>query len=327
MKALKEAVRDYKEVQQLTKKQKDDGLWGGNMLGTEANKGLGIREVGTVARYRRLIELGVPLTARPFRLANRTFYRILSRDPDPALLFEHRKNAKGDIEYEEWARDFLREGVTAALAQGGQAEDPRVRGAAKRTVNRVSAFVRSEFSESPIVKSGSKNVLAEEASPPTYFLMTTLAYMPEFCRERAGFVERLVEFVTSPRPDKSFSISVGTKTVKPTVHILGDPLDLDKNGKPKDMPLALHWLEVLARLGAIDASTSAKSALAYFLADVDEAGVWNPKGLRSVPKGSSSMTDFAFPLESGSAADQRKSDVTFRLALIAKLAGWDLTYT
>jgi hypothetical protein len=40
------------------------------------------------------------------------------------------------------------------------------------------------------------------------------------------------------------------------------------------------------------------------------------------------VADFAFPLEAeAKTLERRQADVTFRLALIAKLAGWTLEYT
>jgi hypothetical protein len=65
--------------------------------------------------------------------------------------------------------------------------------------------------------------------------------------------------------------------------------------------------------------------LGRLLRDCDNRGVWSPKNLRTFPKSPSKLADFAFPLEiDGKSQEARKADVTFRLALIAKLAGWEL---
>jgi hypothetical protein len=64
------------------------------------------------------------------------------------------------------------------------------------------------------------------------------------------------------------------------------------------------------------------------LSEVDSIGVWSPKNLRALPKSPSRLADFTFPLEpDGKTLERRQADVTFRLALIAKLAGWSLEYT
>lgn len=47
-----------KSAQAIARKQKDTGLWGGNLLGYGPSKVYGWKEAGTVFQYRRLLELG-----------------------------------------------------------------------------------------------------------------------------------------------------------------------------------------------------------------------------------------------------------------------------
>jgi len=153
-------------------------------------------------------------------------------------------------------------------------------------------------------------------------------YLNDLQRERAGFVDRLGAYLVQAAPKRTYVIQVGRKVVKPTFQLLGDPLKADSSGNPKDLPFALYWIEILARLGILGGSTTAQRILCRLIRDCDELGVWNPKNLRALPKSSSRLADFAFPLEAdGKTAERRKADVTFRLALIAKLAGWELEYT
>ena len=124
-----------------------------------------------------------------------------------------------------------------------------------------------------------------------------------------------------------FSSLSGNKGFKPTTRILGDPIHNDPTGRPKDLPFALHWMELLARLNALEVSSSAQRALARVLKDCDDDGIWQGKRLRAFPKSPSGVVGFAFPLEiSDKTADSRRVDVTFRLAHIAKLAGLDLEF-
>lgn len=314
---LEEEVAGFKTVTQIGKKQRADGTWGGKML----------TPGGTIEQYRRLIELGVPEGDRSVQVANRLLFRILSRDPDPALNFEYKKDSKGDEGYAEWARGLLREAATAALVEAKQNRDPRVRGAAKRIIDTVVDYLRSDLADDPFIKVGSKTVLHPEAVPPTRYSVAMMANMPTLQRERAGFVERLTAYITQPYKKKAFWVQAGSKTVKSGDLILGNPLDADASGKPKDLPFALHWLELLARLGFLHSSESAVKVLARLLGDCDEEGVWSPKGLRSAPSGSTGFTDHMFPLEADSkTAERRRTDVTFRLSLIAKLAGLELDY-
>ncbi len=322
-----EALR-YKAVTEAVKKQRPTGIWSGNILGIEPSKSQGIKGVGTVAQYRRLVQLGVPNEERALRLAGRPLYRLLSRDPDPTLLFEYQKEAKDNLELAVWARALMREAAAATLAEAGHREDPRVRGAADRIVKALSDFLRSDLAEAPLTKRGTRTVLTPEAQPPTTFSVAMVAQMPRLQREWAGLIDQLTEFLRRPAPGKSYVIPLGRKVLKPTFQLLGDPLELERTGRPKDIPFALHWLELLTRLGVLGKSESAQRALTYLLSECDEDGIWSPKNLRSIPRSPSGLANFAFPLEvDGRDKDRKKVDVTFRLCLIAKLAGWRLDLT
>ena len=324
---LRAELLQYKGVTQTIKKQRANGIWAGNILGLAANKAQGIKDVGTVAQYRRLLELGLPQSERVFRRSERTLFRLLSRDEDPALFFEHQKATKTNPDLAIWTRDMMRQATTAALAHAGLVEDPRVRGAAHKIATRMSQFLRSELAEKPIKRKASRNILEPEAYPPTVYSVAIMAYMPDLQRERAGFVERLGAYISQPETKRSYVIKVGRKIIQPTVHVLGDPLRAESNGNPKDLPFALHWIELLVRLGMLKQSSTAQRILGRLLRDCDANGVWNPRNLRAFPKSSSRLADFAFPLElDGKTLERRKADVTFRLAHIAKLAGWDLEF-
>jgi hypothetical protein len=109
--------------------------------------------------------------------------------------------------------------------------------------------------------------------------------------------------------------------------LLGDPIDADAKGVPKDLPLALHFIELLARIGALHTAPVATKVLTRLLKDCDENGVWSPKNLRSLPKTVNRITYHSFPLDAETkGAESRQVDVTFRVALIAKLLGWTLEY-
>jgi hypothetical protein len=280
-----------------------------------------------VSQYRRLLEMGVPITDRAIRLADRQFFRLLSRDEAPELAFEFKKAVKANPEMAKWTRVAMREAAAAALAQGGQVEDPRVRGAAHRIASDISQFLRSELAEKPLIRRGSRTVLHPEAYPPSIFSVGMLALMPNLQRERAGFVERLAAFLTKPAAKRDYVVMAGKKAIRPIFQLLGDPIQTDSAGHAKDLPLALHWIEVLARFGVLNTSETAQRALARLLKDCDETGVWAPKNLRALPRSPSKLADFGFPLEAdGKTPERRQSDVTFRLALIAKLAGWQMEF-
>ncbi len=326
--SARQAIAESKTALAVVKKQKDSGVWGGNLLGLATSAAQGVKDVGTIPQYRRLLQLEWPRSSRPFKLADRVLFRLLSRDEDPSLLFEFQKAVKSDPEAEAWARGIMREAASASLAEAGYGDDPRLRGAGHKIASAISQFLRSPLAEKPFLKSGKQIVLHPEAHPPSWYSVAMLAAMPNLQRERAGFTERLGHYLAQPEPKKAFVIQVGKKVVRPQHLILGDPIEADSKGVPKDLPLALHYIELLARMGALEWAPVATKVLARLLQDSDEAGVWRPKNLRSQPKAANKITYHYYPLHlDAKTTEGREVDVTFRLALIAKALGWSLTYT
>jgi hypothetical protein len=325
--ADEEAVLHSKLSQAVVKKQKDSGVWGGNLLGLAASAKEGIKDVGTIPQYRRLLQLGYPRTGRPFKLADRLFFRLLSRDEDPFLQFEFAKLSKDSAPAAEWAREHMREAAAAALAEAGFIEDPRLRGAAHKIASAVSAFLRSPLAEKPYIRSGSKTILNPEAHPPTWYTVAMIAAMPNLQRERAGFTERLGQYLGAPMSKKAYVWQIGKRTLKPDLLLLGDPIAADSKGNAKDIPLALHFIELLARISALHTNPVATKVLARLMSECDDGGVWRPKALKTAPRSSHKVTYHTYPIHQESKSpESRLVDVTFRLALIAKLLGWPLEY-
>jgi hypothetical protein len=323
--AIRLELEAYGPGRQIVKKQKDTGVWGGNLLGVSPNKSAGIKDVGTIHQYLRLVELGWGRESRPLKLGSRLLFRLLSRDPDPKLLFEYAKYSHAEPGVEPWVRELIREAAAAALAQSGYGEDPRVRGAAHSAATQVSTFLRSELAAQPLIKAGGAWVLHPQATPPTVFTVALLAHLPAVQRERAGFVERLGAYLGQPVGKRAFGIQCGKRVLKLSSVLLGDPLKVTANGQTDDLPFALYWLGLLARLGAIGFSTAAPKLWARLSKDCD-LGVWRPRNLRTTPRRVSPWAYHAFPLEGdGKTVEGRQVDVTFRMALIARLAGWEIT--
>lgn len=322
---LAEHVLQAKTTQAIIKRQKDTGVWGGNLLALGPSAKDGIKEIGTIPQYRRLMQLAVPRTARPFKLAERMLFRVLSRDDDPQLNFEFAKLEKEGPLAVEWAREHFREATTAALAEAGYQEDPRIRGAGHKIASNVSQFLRSPLAEKPFAKAGGKLILDPDAHPPTWYSVAMIAALPNLQRERAGFTDRLGQYLALPAPKKTYSIRIGKRAIKPDSVLLGDPIEADSKGNAKDIPLALYTIELLARLGALHTAPVATKVLTRLLNDCDERGVWHPKGLKSSPKATHKITYHWYPLQiENKTAEDRAVDVTFRLAAIAKLLGWSI---
>ena len=60
----------------MVKKQKDSGIWGGNLLGLATSAAQGVKDVGTIPQYRRLLQLEWPRSSRAFKLADRVLFRL-----------------------------------------------------------------------------------------------------------------------------------------------------------------------------------------------------------------------------------------------------------
>lgn len=321
------AITESKAALAVVRKQKDTGTWGGNLLGLAPSAAQGIKDVGTIPQYRRLLQLEWPRAGRPLRLAERELYRLLSRDDDPTLRFEFQKLVKAEPAAEPWARGIIREAASAALAEAGYVEDPRLRGAGHKIADAVSQFLRSPLSDKPFIKVGAQIALHPDAYPPSWYSVAMIAAMPNLRRERAGFTERLGHYLAQPAPKKAFVVRVGRKAVKPQHLLLGDPIEADSKGVPSDLPLALHYIELLARMGALQWAPVATKVLARVLKECTNDGVWTPRNLRSHPKALNRITYHYYPLHlDGKTAEGREVDVTFRLALIAKLLGWSIDY-
>lgn len=320
--ALRNAVLEYKVATAVARKQRETGLWGGNLLATGPDRLTGAKEAGTIHHYRYLLELGWPPDLRPFRLADRFLFRLLSRDEDPALLLEFQRAAKTDGALGAWARNLGREAAAAALARGGHSEDPRLRGAAHRIASDVSTFVRSEFATKPFRKAQGKTVLDPTLAPPSLYAIEMLAFMPSLQRERASFIERLGQYFSTPSPKREYYVLAGSKLFPPHHVVLGDPLHSDAQGHIDDVPFSLYWIELLARLGLVRQVAPASRVLARLFSETDDQGIWSPKNLRNLPKSEQPLVSHYFPLEgAGKSPAQRQTDVTFRLALLAKLIG------
>lgn len=323
--SLREQMLHYKEALAIVRKQKETGLWGGNLLAPGPSKAMGWKETGTIFQYRRLLELGWPGDARPFRFADRFLFRLLSRDDDPTLLVEFQRAAKSDPGLALWARNMGAQGAAAALARGAHQEDPRIRGAAHRIASDISTYLRSELAQKPFKKAQGKTVLDPLTYPPTVFSVELLAFMPAVQRERAGFLARLAAYFSIPTSRRSFFILAGKKVFRPLFEVLGDPMHADAQGRVTDVPFAVYWLEMLARLGILRQVPSASKVLARLYNECDDEGVWSPTGLRTMPKTTNPVVSHYFPLEGpGKSPAQRQTDVTFRLSLIAKLLGLPL---
>src|SRR5688572_25056028 len=297
--------------------QGGEGTWGDSMLGIPRN---GTSAAGTIPAFRRLLEYGWEKDSPPLIRARRVLFRLLAEDDDADQLYELREQAGDDPDLIHRSRVILREAAAAALAHAGYEGDPRLRGAARRMLARVESYLSSPLAERPWVRVGNRQVLAAEATPPSIHLLTMIAHMPLFRSENHSTVNRLFAHLSQPLPRQEACQLVGKHVVAQPHLVLGDPLS-SRNVADSDVPFALTWLELMARLQFLRKNEGWVNLFERFLDDRDRDYVWHPHRGSAKPHTTNPDVWAQFPLDEGAGGEDRWSDVTFRLGLIARLLG------
>jgi hypothetical protein len=301
-------------------RQSPDGTWDGGMLAVPEPRAEHFEGIGTIPAVRRLIEYGWHKDTPPLTHARRILFRLLAEDDDPAFLFELGGAEASDEESARRARTRLREAAAATLAQAGYEGDPRLRGAARRILTRMADYLRSPLAQKPFIRQGNQHMLAAEASPPSIHTVMMLAYMPLFRAEHHREMDALYTHLTQSQPRQEAVQLVGRRPVPVPHLVLGDPLP-HRNAADADVPFALFWLELMARLGYLKRNENWFKLFERFLDDRDRDGVWHPHKGMSSPTSTNLYAWPTYPLETLRDGEERWADVTFRLGLIARLAG------
>jgi hypothetical protein len=309
----------YRPALMLALQQAPDGMWGGGMLTIPGPRAEHFAGIGTIPAVRRLIEYGWHRDTPPLVHARRILFRLLAEDDDPNFLFELAKHGSDDDTVKR-GRAYLREAAAAALAQAGYEGDPRLRGAARRILARMADYLRSPLAQKPFIRQGNQHMLAAEAAPPSIYTVMMLAYMPLFRAEHHREMDALYAHLVQPQPRQEAVQLMGGKPL-PVPHLmLGDPLP-HRNAADADVPFAMFWLELMARLGYLKRNENWTKLFERFLEDRDREGVWHPHKGMSVPKSTNPHVWPTYPLEEQAEGEERWADMTFRLGLIARLSG------
>ena len=303
----------------LALQQRLDGTWNHTMLGLPSGRSDRFEGVGTVPAVRRLIEFGWDKDSPPLVLARRPLFRLLAEDNDPEFLYELGAKAT-DEEPIRRGRTILREAAGAALAQAGFEGDPRLRGTARRVLERIATFLRSPLAQKPWTRAGNQHVLAPEATPPSIYALIMFAHMPLFRTEHHESMDRLYQWLSQPLPRQEPLQMVGRKLVSQSHFVMGDQLP-NRNAADDDVASAIMWLELMARLGFLRRNENWSKLFDRFLDDRNEDGVWHPHKGMSAVRTSNPFVWPSYPLEGALAGDERWTDFTFRLGLIARILG------
>ena len=300
--------------------QQADGTWNHSMLSVPSARAEHFEGIGTINAARRLLEYGWDKDTPPLIHARRVLFRLLAEDQDPEYLFELGGKNAADEDIARRARAILREAAAAALAQAGYEGDPRLRGAARRIIERVAAYLRSPLAQKPFVRMGNQHVLPPEAAPPSVYALHMLAYMPLFRNEHHDAMAALYHHLSQPMPRQEPIQLCGKQIIAQPHLVLGDMLP-NRGVVDNDIVFAITWLELMARLGFLRKSDTWSKLYERFLDDRDAHGVWRPrKGLAST-RSSNPFLWPMFPLDDHHTGDERWTDMTFRLGLIGRLSG------
>ncbi len=303
----------------LALQQRLDGTWNQSMLALPSSKSEHFEGIGTISAVRRLLEYGWDKDSPPLVHARRTLFRLLAEDTSPEFLYElASKNMDEDLVRR--GRSILREAAGAALAQAGYEDDPRLRGVARRVLERLGTFLKSPLAQKPWMRVGNQHVLAPEAAPPSMYTLIMIAHMPLFRTEYHDAMDRLYHFLTQPLPRQEPLQMCGRKVVTQPHLVLGDHLP-NRNAADADAPSAIIWLELMARLGFLRRNENWSRLLDRFLDDRDEQGVWHPHKGMAAMRTTNPFVWPQYPLENALSGDERWTDATFRLGLIARILG------
>jgi hypothetical protein len=310
----------HRPAVEIAVRQSYDGTWHGAMLSLPGKSG--VDGLGSINAVRRLLESGWDKDSPAVSQARRSLFRLLAEDEDPAQLYEYQPKPGKSLEPEVAAhyRQLLREAAGATLAQAGFESDPRVRGLARRTLERIIDFLNSPLAQKPWIRSGNQQVLAPEASPPSLYALQMLAHMPLFRSEYYTSMETLYEYLTHPLPRQEAVQMMGRKQLAVPLAVLGDLLP-HRNAVDADIPMALAWLEMMARLNFLRRNECWSKLYERFVDDCGRDGVWHPHKGMATPRTTNPFVWPFFLLESRAFGEERWTDVTFRIGLIARLSG------
>jgi len=312
----------HRPAVEIAVRQSYDGSWNNSMLSLPGRSAAPHDGLGTIHAVRRLLEFGWDKDSPAVYQARRILFRLLAEDEDSAQLYEFqaKPGKQHEPEVAQHLRQILREAAGATLAQAGFESDPRVRGLARRTLERINDFLSSPLAMKPWVRVGNQQVLHAEACPPSMYALQMLAHMPLFRSEYYTTMEALYEYLTRPLPRQEAIQMIGKKMLSVDHLILGDLLP-HRNAVDADIPMALAWLETMARMNFLRRNENWSKMYERFVDDCGRDGVWHPhKGL-STPKSTNPFVWPIFPMEVVTAGEERWTDVTFRIGLIARLSG------
>jgi hypothetical protein len=264
---------------QMAMVQRRDGTWPAGVLSLPGGNELSVDRVGTIPAVRRLVEYGWDPDSPPLTLARRLLFRLLAEDVDPTYLYELGAAAGNDEDLIRRGRTLIREAAAAALAQLGHESDPRLRGAGRRVLDRLLAFLKATLSAQAEGAKSPQSSLPEAVAPPSVHALVMLAYMPHFRSEHHELLDRL--FIWLSRTEEDQPTGFGSERAYARPHlVVGDPFPTPE-AADADVAGALAWLEIMGRLGFLRRHAGWTRILDHLLAQCGDDGVWRPAPRRA----------------------------------------------
>ncbi len=310
----------YRPALTLAVQQAADGTWNRAMLSIPSARAEHFEGIGTIVAVRRLLEYGWDREAPPVLHARRVLFRLLAEDDDPDYLFEFGGKHATDEDLARRGRAILREAAAATLAQAGYEGDPRLRGAARRIIERITGYLRSPLAEKPFIRVGNQHVLPDGAAPPSIYALSMLAQIPIFRTEYHEAMELLYVHLTQALPRQEPVQMCGKRIIAQPHLVLGDMIP-HRNAADTDVAFAVSWFELMARIGFLKKNENWCKLFERFLDERDHEGVWHPRKGTSAPRTSNPFVWPIYPLEDQLSGDEKWTDLTFRLGLIAMIDG------
>ena len=287
-----------------------DGTWGHGMLTVPSTRAEHFEGVGTINAVRRLLEYGWDKDSPPLTHARRVLFRLLAEDDDPDFLFEFGGKDAADEDHVAPRARILREAAAAALAQAGYEGDPRLRGAARRIIERVAAYLRSPAGAKTLRAHREPARAAGRVRPAVNLLFTHArvhAAVPYRTPRRRGAVVAPPRRAAAPpgadpavrRSVSSRSLTSSSATCCPTAMPPTPTLCSPSHGSSSWRALGFlrrndNWCKLYER----------------FLDDRDADGVWHPhKGLTAARSQNPFLWPM-YPLEDHMSGDERWTDVS-----------------
>jgi len=257
LEALRQAVLEYSGPGDRSQ-AKGVRLWGGKPVGPAASKAYGWTEPGTVYQYRA--RAGWPPSERVFRNADRFLFQLLSRietdDPierSPAgagILVEFQRGRQGDPGLGRWHGAWGGKERPAPGARRPQRRSRSPRHCTHPIASNVSLYLRSELAANPSRRRRGRRCWT--LMPPAHDLRRGDAgILAPVQRERAGFIERLGHYFSSPAPRTRVLFILRAKSPESrsssssATRCVRTPRAISPTS-----PSPLYWIELMARLGS-----------------------------------------------------------------------------